>query len=76
MRVMVMEDEAAHKLRHSKRNGELRIIVEQQTAIFQYPSGGKSKLFQRKFRQPRKCIIGRRVLRMYSDNGTRTFMLV
>jgi len=67
-----MEDTAGRRrLRHSKRHGQLVLDAADQSAQLVYPRGGK--FFQRKYQQPLKCVLGRKLLRVYSSNGKRSF---
>jgi hypothetical protein len=69
---LVLEDLAGRLLRRSRRHGELAISPEEQWAMMVYPR--HSRFYSRKFDQPLKCVVGRRVLRVYSSNGKRSFM--
>ncbi|RLN88517.1 hypothetical protein BBJ28_00011304 [Nothophytophthora sp. Chile5] len=72
---LVMEETTGErKLRHSKRHGELALDTTTQSAFFVYPR--HMRLFQRKFEQPLKCVVGKKLLRVYSSNGKRSFMYV
>ncbi|KAG6590931.1 uncharacterized protein IUM83_18416 [Phytophthora cinnamomi] len=70
---LVMEDAAGgrKRLKHSKRHGELALDASTQSAQLVYPRVGR--FFQRKFEQPLKCVVGRKLLRVYSSNGKRSF---
>ncbi|EGZ21039.1 hypothetical protein PHYSODRAFT_450801, partial [Phytophthora sojae] len=70
---LVMEDTTGSKprLKHSKRHGALALDASTQSAQLVYPRVGR--FFQRKFEQPLKCVMGRRLLRVYSSNGKRSF---
>ncbi|KAL3668567.1 hypothetical protein V7S43_006649 [Phytophthora oleae] len=70
---LVMEDVTDNRKRfkHSKRHGQLVLNASDQSAQLVYPRIGQ--LFKRKFEQPRKCVIGRKLLRVYSSNGNRSF---
>ncbi|EEY61491.1 uncharacterized protein PITG_01799 [Phytophthora infestans T30-4] len=59
------------KLRHSKRHGQLVLDAGSQSVQLVYPRIGR--FFQRKFEQPLKCVMGRKLLRVYSSNGKRNF---
>lgn len=71
---LVMEDMIGGrtKLKHSKRHGELVLDASSQSAQLVYPRVGR--FFQRKFEQPLKCVMCRKLLRVYSSNGKRNFM--
>ncbi|KAF4036438.1 hypothetical protein GN244_ATG11548 [Phytophthora infestans] len=70
---LVMEDTTGSraKLRHSKRHGQLVLDAGSQSVQLVYPRIGR--FFQRKFEQPLKCVMGRKLLRVYSSNGKRNF---
>ncbi|KAE9031005.1 hypothetical protein PF011_g327 [Phytophthora fragariae] len=70
---LVMEDATGGKtrLKHSKRHGALELDASTQSAQLVYPRVGR--FFQRKFEQPLKCVMGRKLLRVYSSNGKRSF---
>ncbi|ETI56284.1 hypothetical protein PPTG_00963 [Phytophthora nicotianae INRA-310] len=70
---LVMEDATGGrvKLKHSKRHGQLMLDTGSQSVQLVYPRVGR--LFQRKFEQPLKCVMGRKILRIYSSNGKRNF---
>ncbi|KAE9015951.1 hypothetical protein PR002_g13786 [Phytophthora rubi] len=65
---LVMEDATGGKtrLKHSKRHGALELDASTQSAQLVYPRVGR--FFQRKFEQPLKCVMGRKLLRVYSSN--------
>lgn len=69
---LVLEDLGEHKLRHSRRHGELAVHAAEQWTQIVYPR--QARIYQRKFDQPLKVVVGRRVLRVYSSNGKRDFM--
>lgn len=69
---LVLEDLPERKLRRSRRQGELAIHPEEQWVQMVYPR--HSRFYSRKFDQPLKCVVGRRLLRVYSSNGKRSFM--
>ncbi|CAI5727553.1 hypothetical protein KXD40_005629 [Peronospora effusa] len=60
------------KLKHSNRHGELTLDTTLQSVQLVYPRLGK--FFQRKFEQPLKCVIYKKLMRIYSSNGKRNFM--
>ncbi|KAK1941844.1 hypothetical protein P3T76_006908 [Phytophthora citrophthora] len=70
---LVMEDATGNRkrLKHSKRHGQLVLDANDQSVQLTYPRVGQ--LFKRKFEQPQKCVIGRKLLRVYSSNGRRSF---
>lgn len=68
--LLVLEHEL--KLRRSKRQGELVLDPATQSALIVYPR--LRHFFRRKFEQPLKCVIGRRLLRVFSSNGSKSFM--
>uniref|UniRef100_K3WL51 Uncharacterized protein n=1 Tax=Globisporangium ultimum (strain ATCC 200006 / CBS 805.95 / DAOM BR144) TaxID=431595 RepID=K3WL51_GLOUD len=63
------------KLKQSKRHGELTVNLVQQTVSFVYPKYGRH-IFKRTFPQPRKCVVGKHVMRLSCSMGTRSFMYV
>lgn len=72
---LMLIDDATKKLKRSRRHGELRIDMDEQCANLVYPRHG-TILRRRTFPQPKKCLLRKRTLRVYSSNGTRTFMYV
>ncbi|KAF1331714.1 hypothetical protein FI667_g4241, partial [Globisporangium splendens] len=63
------------RLKQSKRHGELTVNLDQQTVTFVYPKHGR-QIFKRTFPQPRKCVVGKHVMRVSCSMGTRSFMYV
>ncbi|KAG3113058.1 hypothetical protein PI124_g7958 [Phytophthora idaei] len=70
---LVMEDATGSRtrLKRSKRHGQLVLDAGSQSAQLVYPRVGR--FFQRRFEQPLKCVMGRKLLRVYSSNGKRNF---
>ncbi|KAL7686934.1 hypothetical protein Plhal304r1_c024g0081421 [Plasmopara halstedii] len=69
---LVMEDPLnGLKLKHSKRHGQLTLDTTTQSAQLVYPRVGR--FFQRRFEQPLKCVMGRKLVRVYSSNGKKHF---
>ncbi|KAG7400292.1 hypothetical protein PHYBOEH_006232 [Phytophthora boehmeriae] len=70
---LVMEDSTCspHKLRRSKRHGELVLDGNKQSVQMVYPR--LRRIFQSRFEQPLKCVAGRKLLRVYSSNGKKNF---
>ncbi|POM73262.1 Hypothetical protein PHPALM_9909 [Phytophthora palmivora] len=70
---LVMEDDTGgqRKLKRSKRHGQLVLDAQSQSAQLVYPR--VASFFKRKFDQPLKCVLGRKLLRVYSSNGKRNF---
>ncbi|KAI9905196.1 hypothetical protein PsorP6_013955 [Peronosclerospora sorghi] len=70
--VMEFAEGSRTKLKRSKKHGELVLDVSTQSVQLVYPRVGR--FYQRKMEQPLKCVIGRKLLRMYSNNGKRDFI--
>uniref|UniRef100_A0AAV1T5C4 Uncharacterized protein n=1 Tax=Peronospora matthiolae TaxID=2874970 RepID=A0AAV1T5C4_9STRA len=60
------------KLVHSKRHGELVLDASTQSVKIIYPR--VNRFFYRKFDQPRKCVVSRRLLQVIASNGKQRFM--
>ncbi|OWY96158.1 hypothetical protein PHMEG_00033651 [Phytophthora megakarya] len=73
---LVLEDTTGgkRKLKCSKRHGQLTLNASAQSAQLVYPRVGR--FFQRKFEQPMKCVMGRHLVRVYSNNGKKNFTCV
>ncbi|CAH0483014.1 unnamed protein product [Peronospora belbahrii] len=71
---LVMEHRVGNrtKLKHSNRHGKLVLDDTIQSVQFSYPRLGR--FFQRKFEQPRKCVLYQKLLRLYSSNGQQHVM--
>uniref|UniRef100_M4BCV9 Uncharacterized protein n=1 Tax=Hyaloperonospora arabidopsidis (strain Emoy2) TaxID=559515 RepID=M4BCV9_HYAAE len=61
------------KLVHSKRHGELVLDASTQSVQLIYPR--VNRFFYRKFDQPRKCVVSRKLLQVISSNGKQRFMI-
>ncbi|TDH74456.1 hypothetical protein CCR75_001995 [Bremia lactucae] len=59
------------KLKRSKRHGQLTLDVNSQSAQLVYPRVGR--FYHCRFEQPRKCVMGKKLMRVYSSNGKDNF---
>ncbi|TMW57204.1 hypothetical protein Poli38472_003129 [Pythium oligandrum] len=73
VQLVMREPDAPYRLRQSRRHGMLHVNTTTQEVSIRYPKTGPC-LFQRRVMQPRKCIMGRQVMKLFPCQASSAFM--